>query len=987
MHSRLASALLALTFLLAGMSCRGTEERHHPAVLSPAVATEVPSEEARLRHAYVAAAQRDAGERFRFVHERGAARANAPMSIAVSSTEVRAAGITMQAVSVGGDVAAPGKGKLEVSGNVVSIDHGAMTETYVNGPLGLEQSFTVVARSERDTAKLHARIRFDGAMPELEGSKVVLRHDGRVVAHYTDLFALDAEGRFLPTAMAVDDDIVTLVVDDANAAYPIVIDPLLWTEDDKLLAADGVADDSLGTSVAIDGDWAVVGAHRVDDGLTNSGAAYFFQRVGGAWVEQDKVKHADPVAYDIFGVAVAIDGDRAAIGASFHNAGVADSGAVYVFERTGTAWSQVAKLVHANPSTLDRLGHSVAIEDDTVLAGAYGDDGEAGSAFVFVDSGGNNWSEQAKLTADDAAAGSRFGISVDLEGGTALIGAYHDSAIDTELGAAYVFAGAGASWTQQAKLVPAAAVGGDQVGVRLALSGDTAVLGAPNHDVGGAVFTFDRSGGTWTEGDVLVGSDTASGDDFGLSLALLGDTAMVGASAHAGQGAAYYFARDDGSWMQRDKIMAGDGAAGDLFGNAVALATGQALVSARDDDAMRGAVYAYSLLDDGTPCTGDFECESGFCVDGVCCENSCSGGATDDCLTCATGACIPEPDGIDCDDGNLCTQLDRCVAGTCDGQDPVVCATPDQCHDAGLCDPGTGVCLNVPKADDTPCDDGSACTQTDSCQAGICIGGDPVVCAAQDACHDAGVCDALTGMCTHPAKADGSVCSDGDLCTQTDTCQSGVCTAGSPVVCSALDACHDVGTCNPATGVCSNPAKVDGATCDDGDRCTQTDSCIAGSCVGGSPVQCVASDSCHDVGVCDPATGTCSDPQKPDGSLCSDGDPCTQLDVCDAGACTAGPAVACAPPDACHEAGVCNADSGACEHTPVADGTVCAHESGAEGTCQGGACIVMEPQPPDSPTNVGGDGGCRASGRTGGSGRFVWWAMLGLLWRRRRCWR
>src|SRR5262249_35048826 len=244
-----------------------------------------------------------------------------------------------------------------------------------------------------------------------------------------------------------------------------------------------------------------------------------------------------------------------------------------------------------------------------------------------------------------------------------------------------------------------------------------------------------------------------------------------------------------------------------------------------------------------------------------CTEDSCS----------PSEGCTHTPllDGAACSDGNACTQSDSCLAGACVGSDPVVCNALDQCHDAGTCEPATGQCSNPNKADGSACDDGSACTRSDSCQAGACAGSDPVLCSAADQCHDAGVCDPQTGLCSDPAKADGSTCEDGDACTLSDTCQAGSCASGTPVVCEALDQCHDAGVCDPATGTCSNPDKADGSACADGDACTQTDTCQVGVCTGTNPVVCAALDQCHDAGVCDPASGTCSNPAKADGAECS----------------------------------------------------------------------------------------------------------------------
>src|SRR5262249_33267218 len=123
-------------------------------------------------------------------------------------------------------------------------------------------------------------------------------------------------------------------------------------------------------------------------------------------------------------------------------------------------------------------------------------------------------------------------------------------------------------------------------------------------------------------------------------------------------------------------------------------------------------------------------------------------------------------------------------------------------------------------------------------RAGVWRGAIPVVCAGPVRWHGAGGCDVATGVCSNPARPDGTACTDGNACTQTDTCQAGACVGGNPVVCAASDQCHAVGTCDPSTGACSNPAKPDGAACNDGNACTPTDTCQAGACVGGNPAAC-----------------------------------------------------------------------------------------------------------------------------------------------------
>lgn len=194
-----------------------------------------------------------------------------------------------------------------------------------------------------------------------------------------------------------------------------------------------------------------------------------------------------------------------------------------------------------------------------------------------------------------------------------------------------------------------------------------------------------------------------------------------------------------------------------------------------------------------------------------------------------------------------------------------------------------GPCGGAPNG--TGCSDNNACTLSDSCQSGVCTGTSPVICTASDACHDAGTCAPATGACSNPAKPDGTGCADGNACTLADACQSGVCT-GSPVVCAPSDTCHLVGTCAPATGACSNPAAPDGTACADGDGCTQTDACESGVCIGTNPAVCAPIDACHDAGTCVPATGACTTPAKPNGFGCDDGNACTSSDACDNGVCT-----------------------------------------------------------------------------------------------------
>src|SRR5437667_426854 len=269
-------------------------------------------------------------------------------------------------------------------------------------------------------------------------------------------------------------------------------------------------------------------------------------------------------------------------------------------------------------------------------------------------------------------------------------------------------------------------------------------------------------------------------------------------------------------------------------------------------------------------------------------------------------------DATACDDRNPCT-ADYCVLGSCSHA------------------PIAGCKLCTTAAD---CDDGNACT-TDSCDAGVCHNSPiTLVCTASDQCHTAGTCDPATGACTNPAQADGTPCTDGNVCTHTDACVAGACVGTNPVVCTASDQCHTAGTCDPATGTCSNPAKADGTPCTDGNDCKQTDACAAGACVGTNPVVCTASDQCHTAGTCDPATGTCSNPPIAGCKFCStatdcdDQNACT-YDTCVSGVCSNAPIAGCtlcATVADCNDHNACTTDSctgGACVHTYVYNTTTC----------------------------------------------------------------
>jgi len=397
-----------------------------------------------------------------------------------------------------------------------------------------------------------------------------------------------------------------------GSAYVFTRSGNTWTQQAKLTADDGASYDFFGTSVALDGETALVGAYRDDVGANmDEGSVYVFTRIGTTWTQQAKLVASDGAAGDWFGYSVALNGDTALVGACTTGT-ISQQGSAYVFSRSGTTWTQQAKLMPGDGVPRNFFGISVALDGNTALVGAYGDDVGAnfsqGSAYVFTRSG-NTWTQQAKLVASDGAPIDYFGASVALDGNTALVGAYGDDVgANSDQGSAYVFTRSGATWTQQAKLVAGDGAEGDFFGTSVALDGDTALVGAYTDNVGanfsqGSAYVFARSGTTWTQQVKLAADDGEAYDYFGWSVALDGDTALVGTSAddvgaNSNQSSAYLFTRIGTTWAQESRLTAGDGAANDRFGYSVALDGDTALVGAVYDTAgaisSQGSAYVFT---------------------------------------------------------------------------------------------------------------------------------------------------------------------------------------------------------------------------------------------------------------------------------------------------------------------------------------------------------------------------------------------------------
>ena len=351
--------------------------------------------------------------------------------------------------------------------------------------------------------------------------------------------------------------------DESGAAYVFTRSDAGWSQEAKLTANDAEAGDQFGGSIALFGETILVGARRKDDNGDESGAAYLFTRYDSDWIQQAKLTAADGEAGAEFGRSVALSDDTLIIGAARDDEKGEDSGSVYVFTRSGTNWSQLAKLTAADGAKGDVFGISVALDGDTALIGADLDDDkgeDSGSVYVYTRSKGT-WSQQAKLTAADAGNVDIFGVRVAISGDTALIAARRDdddvNGVDS--GSAYVFIRSGTSWTQQAKLTADDAEAGDLFGYNVALYEDTGIVtAAMDDDKGlnsGSAYVFIRSGTSWTQQAKLTAADGAADDVFGWSVSLFGNTAMIGAPTSifelpGGSGSAYIFQRSRGSWSQ-----------------------------------------------------------------------------------------------------------------------------------------------------------------------------------------------------------------------------------------------------------------------------------------------------------------------------------------------------------------------------------------------------------------------------------------------------
>ena len=571
--------------------------------------------------------------------------------------------------------AAKGKPVVKAEGQRLSYQWDAdVQEWFVNDKRGLEHGFTLARRPDGAAA--------DAALDVVLGTRGTLKSSvaadaqtvyfrdalGAPVVTYAGLKVWDADGRILPSRfLAGPEGGIILRVQESTARYPLTIDPIAqqaYVKANIPLGYAGVGE-LFGWSVAVSGDTVVVGAYGEDssttginstpnEGAPNIGAAYVFLRSGVTWSQQAYLKASQIRWNDQFGYSVAVDGDTVVVGANLENSSTTginstpnesavDAGAAYVFVRSGVTWSQQAYLKASQVTGNDQFGISVAVDGDAVVVGAAGEDSstpgvnstpnegatDAGAAFVFVRSSGT-WSQQAYLKASQVSASDRFGTSVAVSGDTVVVGALGEDSSTTDVnstpdelasnaGAAYVFVRSGVTWSQQAYLKASQVSASDTFGRSVAVSGDTMVVGAPFEDSStpgindtadesassaGAAYVFVRSGVTWSQQAYLKASQVTANDQFGVSVAVSGDTVVVGApqedssstsingtpnESAPNAGAAYVFVRSGVAWSQQAYLKPsleslGYAGADDQFGNSVAVSGDTVVVGADRED-------------------------------------------------------------------------------------------------------------------------------------------------------------------------------------------------------------------------------------------------------------------------------------------------------------------------------------------------------------------------------------------------------------------
>jgi hypothetical protein len=325
---------------------------------------------------------------------------------------------------------------------------------------------------------------------------------------------------------------------EGGAAYILEQTDGRWRHVTKLAADDGDRQDRFGKAVALGEDTAVVAAVTDEDpNGSESGSAYVFERGDGEWRQVQKLTARNGDTLDRFGTGLEIRGNRVLVGSPGHNPGNgANSGAIYVFERSDGAWERIEKLAPLVLDRADNFGHAVAFANETILGGAPGDEDpngrESGTVYVF-DPSGSGWDRNGRIVPETGGKDHRFGAAVAADGNRAVVGAPHHATDDRAGGAAYVFERAGEDWVQAARLVASDGDSDDRFGYSVAIAGDVVLVGAPHDEdpngmLSGSAYVFSPREGSWRQITKLSHRYGSPEDLFGWSVDLTPEVGLIG---------------------------------------------------------------------------------------------------------------------------------------------------------------------------------------------------------------------------------------------------------------------------------------------------------------------------------------------------------------------------------------------------------------------------------------------------------------------------
>lgn len=588
----------------------------------------------------------------------------------------------------------------------------------------------------------------------------------------------------------------------------LVMGQTTWTEQGLLTDTSAFQFERFGAAVAVEGDVAVVGAPGAwPSGVQRAGEVFVYQRAGTTWTQVQRLNAVGSGTDARFGASVALSGDLLAVGAP-------GAETAFLFKKVNGTWTQVVNLgvnssgrYPASRLANDDFGTAVAVGPGMVVVGAPNHDFAKGTSYVFFEDTGD-WRLVVRRSGSALVAGSRFGSAVSLRSGTVAIGSN---------GAAYLFAGAGTSISEAARLVTGSGTPQDGFGTVVSLFSTTSLaVGAPYTEVAGTyqqgvayIFDYVSTAG-WQERARLEESDGGVRDYFGQALAASGDTLLVGVPGDAPAGSARVYVRDGASWSQQAVLLPGSAAlelgGTPSFGTSVGLWGDTGLVGAPENDAARGAalVVVRARVVNGGACALPSDCASGFCVDGVCCDTACGGGATNDCQACSVsaGTAVSGTCGALTVDAAAVTVC-RAKNGACDVADSCV-AGSTSCPPNGYA-PNTTLC----RAAAGPCDVAEYCSGTSaSCRSNSYASATTECRPAAGPCDVAELCPGNASAC----PADGFAASSVECRAQAGECDVAESCTGSGAACPEDGFAGSSTVCRPSAGACDVVERCSGAS-------------------------------------------------------------------------------------------------------------------------------------------------------------------------------